>query len=82
MDRKNKPEVYRGFRLFFTLAGKTKLRVFEGEFEGDSPRSREMSAKLTEGTDPIRAAFSKSSALNKFPITLLYERRAYFRIFG
>ena len=47
--RKEKPEVCRDFRFFYILAGKTKLKVFEGEFEGDSPRGGEMSAKLTRG---------------------------------
>ena len=42
---------------FYTLAGKTKLKVFEGEFEGE--------------------LFSKSSALNKSPVTLPYEYLTY-----
>jgi len=42
---------------FYTLAGKTKLKVFEGEFEGE--------------------LFSKSSALNKLPVTLLYKYHTY-----
>jgi hypothetical protein len=42
---------------FYTLAGKTKLKVFEGEFEGE--------------------LFSKSSALNKSLVTLLYEYHTY-----
>ena len=39
---------------FYTLAGKTKLKVFEGEFEGDSPRGGEMSVR-TEGTARSRS---------------------------
>ena len=42
---------------FYTLAGKTKLKVFEGEFEGE--------------------LFSKSSALNKSLVTLLYKYHTY-----
>ena len=59
MDRKENRKSIVTSGYFYTLAGKTKLKVFEGEFEGDSPRGGEMSAKLTKGTDPIRVTFFK-----------------------
>ena len=57
MDRKENRKSIVTSGYFYTLAGKTKLKVFEGEFEGE--------------------LFSKSSALNKSLVTLLYEYHTY-----